>query len=146
MSTAAHSTTVSGLVARALHGVFAGLAGGVVFGILMAMMDMLPMVAMLVGSQSAVVGALVHLVISAGIGASFAVLFPMAAVGALVGAGAIYGAVWWVLGALIIMPAWLGMPVFMFNNNTWFSLMGHVVFGMVAGTVLFGLRRRGGHA
>ena len=37
-------------------GVYGGLAGGVVFGALMAMMGMLPMIGMMVGVPSAVVG------------------------------------------------------------------------------------------
>ncbi|MBI5566359.1 MAG: hypothetical protein HY870_15780, partial [Chloroflexi bacterium] len=44
--------TVSGVKA----GIVAGLGGGVVFGMLMAMMNMLPMVAGLVKSDSPVVG------------------------------------------------------------------------------------------
>jgi uncharacterized membrane protein YagU involved in acid resistance len=146
MSTVAHSITVSGLVSRSLRGVAAGIVGGLVFGMMMAMMGMLPMVAMLVGSKSAAVGMFVHLVISAGLGALLALVAPMAGIGSLLAVGAVYGAVWWVLGALIIMPAWLGMPLFMFDSNAWLSLMGHVVFGMVAAGVLAGIRRRVGHA
>jgi hypothetical protein len=77
------------LVTRIWHGVVAGLAGGIVFGALMAMMGM---IAMMVGSESAAVGWLVHLVISAFYGALFAVTVPTTfGVGALLGAGAVYG-------------------------------------------------------
>lgn len=138
--------TFPGLVTRAVHGVGAGLVGGLVFGILMAMREMLPMVAMLVNAESVGVGWAVHLVISMGIGALFALLVPATKLGPLLGAGAVYGVVWWVLGPLLIMPAWLGMPLFMVNTNTWLSLMGHVVFGLIAAGVLFGFRRRSGHA
>ena len=48
-----------------IQGAIAGLVGGVVFGIMMAMMGMLPMVGMLIGVESAVVGFIVHLAISA---------------------------------------------------------------------------------
>lgn len=141
MPTAAHPATSSGVVTRAAHGALAGIAGGIVFGMLMAMMGMLPMVAMLVGSQSAVVGGLVHLVISAGIGAVFGLVAPAVGLGALLGAGALYGMVWWVLGPLVIMPAWLGMPLFTFDQTALMSLMGHVIFGLVAAAALFALRR-----
>jgi hypothetical protein len=53
-----------------LAGIVGGLVGGVVFGLLMQMMDMLPMVAMLVGGESIALGWLVHLAISAFIGAT----------------------------------------------------------------------------
>ncbi len=76
MSSATHArTTEHGLravIARGVAGAAAGIAGGLIFGVLMVIKGMLPMVAMLVGSSSAVVGALVHLIISAGLGALFA--------------------------------------------------------------------------
>jgi len=129
---------------RAVYGIVGGLAGGVVFGLLMAMMDMIGMVAQLVGSSSAAVGWIVHLAISAFIGASFAVLLGSLAKtlvpAALVGMG--YGVVWWVLGALLIMPAQLGMPVFELNTTAWQSLMGHLLFGLVLGIVYSVLARR----
>lgn len=142
MSSTTHPATFSGLVSRARDGAIAGLGGGIVFGLLMAMMGMLPMVAMLVGSESPVVGGLVHLVISAGIGALFGVLVPTADLGALLGAGAAYGLAWWVLGPLVGMPALLGMPLFTIDGTAWMSLMGHVVYGVVTAAVLHGLRRR----
>jgi hypothetical protein len=93
------------------------------------------MVAMLVGSKAVAVGWLVHLAISAFIGATYAVLFARWATrlvpAALIGLG--YGVVWWVLGALLIMPAKLGMQVFMFNITAWRSLLGHLVYGLVLG-------------
>lgn len=144
MSTTTHSINVTATTHRAVYGIVGGLAGGVVFGLLMAMMDMIGMVAQLVGSSSAAVGWVVHLGISAFIGASFAVLLGSLAKtivpAALVGMG--YGVVWWVLGALLIMPAQLGMPVFELNTTAWQSLMGHLLFGLVLGIVYAVLARR----
>ncbi len=153
MSTAAHSTQ-AGLGARITNGVIAGVAGGVVFGILMAMMmaDILPMIGMLIGVENAVVGFLVHLVNSAVIGAIFGLIAWGFAhnIAAVLGAGMMYGVAWWVLGALIIMPLWLSVTadpkmsdmVLKVGSDQWLSLMGHVIFGMVAAAVLYGLRRR----
>jgi uncharacterized membrane protein YagU involved in acid resistance len=140
MTTSVGSTA---LLTRAWHGVVAGLAGGVVFGALMAMMGMMPMIAMLVGSSSAAVGWLVHLVISAFYGALFALIVPTTlGVGALLGAGAVYGIVLWVIGPLLIMPAMLGMGLFMFNATTMLSLVGHLLYGLIVAGVLVPLRRR----
>jgi hypothetical protein len=75
--------------------VVGGLAGGVVFGIMMQSMGMIPMIASLVGSQSSVV--------------------------------------WWVLGPLLIMPAMMGMPLFMFNGMTLSSLVRHLIYGALLG-------------
>jgi len=118
-------------------GIVGGLVGGVAFGVLMQAMDMIPMVAMLVGSEAIAVGWLVHLAIAAFIGATFAMLFGRYATSVrtstLIGAG--YGVVWWVLGALILMPARLGMNVFVVNTVAWQSLMGHVIYGLLLGAV-----------
>lgn len=44
-----------------------------------------------------------------------------------------YGVVWWILGPLLIMPAVMGMGVFMVNVMTLQSLLGHLLFGLVLG-------------
>ncbi|MBW3591819.1 MAG: hypothetical protein KY393_08260 [Actinobacteria bacterium] len=139
------STTGNATAAGTLPaGVMGGLAGGIVFGMLMQMMDMLPMVAMLVGAESVAIGWLVHLAISAFIGAVFALALgsrvSSAASGAAWGAG--YGLLWWVLGPLLIMPARLGMQTFMFNETTMQSLMGHLVYGVILGIVFVLVRPR----
>lgn len=123
-----------------MRGAVAGMGGGMLFGMLMGMMGMLPMVAQLVGSDSAVVGAILHLVNSALIGTSFAVVFGRQ-VNTLFGGvlwGGAYGIIWWVLGALIIMPVWLGMPVQLHLQGMKMampSLMGHLVYGIATGII-----------
>jgi uncharacterized membrane protein YagU involved in acid resistance len=139
MTTARTTASTVALPARVLAGVAGGLAGGVVFGILMQAWDMLPMVAMLIDSESVAVGWLVHLFNSALFGAIFAVLFGRWATTLLAaaGIGLAYGVLWWVLGALLIMPAWLGMNEMIFELNTtaWRSLLGHLIFGLLLGIV-----------
>jgi len=49
--------------------------------------------------------------------------------------GMSYGAVWWVLGTLLLMPAKLGNDVFIFNATVWQSLMGHLMYGLLLGGV-----------
>ena len=130
--------------ARVIAGVAGGLAGGVVFGTLMQVMGMLPMVAMLVGSKSAAVGWVVHLAISAFVGATHALLLGRWATkpGASAVLGMGYGLVWWVLGPLLIMPARLGMGLFMLNAMARQSLMGHLVYGLLLGLVYALVRPR----
>lgn len=123
-----------------IRGAVAGMVGGMLFGMLMGMMGMLPMVAKLVGSDSAAVGALVHVFNSALIGAAFAVVFGRQAstlFGGVLWGGA-YGVIWWVLGALIIMPVWLGMPVQLHLQGMKMgmpSLMGHLIYGITTGLI-----------
>ncbi len=130
----------------ALAGAVAGLAGGVVFGMLMGIMGMLPMVGMLVRQDNAVVGFLVHMVISAFIGAVYGVVaarLPAGWVTAIV-AGLVNGAVWWVLGALVLMPLGLGMAqmVLVVGRAQWLSLMGHLVYGVITALAFVPLSRR----
>jgi uncharacterized membrane protein YagU involved in acid resistance len=137
------ATTTS---ARVGAGVIGGLVGGVAFGILMQATDMLPMVAMLIGGESVAMGWLVHLFNSALFGAIFGLLLGRWATSyaAAVGLGLVYGVVWWVLGALLIMPSWLGMSKMIFELNTmaWQSLVGHLIYGLLLGLVYASVRPR----
>jgi predicted lipid-binding transport protein (Tim44 family) len=147
LSTTTHAVTVSNATHRVVYGIVGGLAGGVIFGVLMQMMGMIPMVAQLVGSEAAAVGWLVHLAISAFAGAVFGLLVGSRATkyGPAVLLGLVYGVVWWIVGALLIMPAQLGMDVFVFNATAWQSLMGHLLFGLVLGMVYAAAARRQDH-
>jgi hypothetical protein len=129
---------------RIVLGAVAGLVGGVIFGMLMQMMGMIEMIAMLVGSSSVAVAWIVHLLISAAIGAGFglvlgsrATTFPLG-----VATGLAYGAAWWILGPLVLMPAKLGMPLFAIDATAGKSLMGHLIFGAVTGAVYVAAKRR----
>ena len=145
MSTSTLSTQK--LDTRALWtGALAGIIGGIPFGLMMGMMGMMPMIGMLVRVESAFVGVLVHAAISAITGAIygfFAVRFPQTW-GAAVLAGFVYGVIWWVLGALILMPALLGMfeNIFMIGQMQWMSLLGHIIFGEVLALSFLWLYRR----
>lgn len=148
MTTATSNTEIESRssIGSLLAGAFAGIGGGIVFGMMMAMMGMLPMVAMLVKSQSPVVGFVVHLAISAAIGAVYGLaasrLPKTVATGIL--AGAVNGVIWWVLGALILMPLMLGMGdmVLQIGGDQWMSLVGHLIYGIVTGLLFIPLSKR----
>lgn len=130
----------------ATSGAIAGLAGGAVFGMMMGMMGMLPMIGMLVRQENAVIGFIVHMAISAFLGAVYGLVagrFTINATSAVIG-GMINGVVWWVLGALVLMPLMLGMSqmVFVIGNDQWLSLMGHIIYGLVTGFVFIPLVKR----
>ncbi|WP_262364222.1 hypothetical protein [Arthrobacter echini] len=129
---------------RLLAGVLGGLGGGVVFGALMFMMGMLPMIASLVGSTSVAVGFIVHLLISVLIGLALTLLGAGLLDGTLRSAllGVVYGALWWVLGPLLLMPAALRMPVLTVDGSSLASLMGHVIYGLILGLIAAGVLRR----
>jgi len=127
-------------------GGIAGLGGGLVFGIMMGMMGMLAMVGMLAGQESAVIGFIIHMLISAFIGVTFGIIATRlpSGWGATVIGSAVYGIVWWVLGALIMMPLMLGMThmVFVIGGPQWMSLVGHIIYGVVMGVLFVPLSQR----
>lgn len=145
MTGTTHPLTDTTMTHRLAYGAAGGVAGGLAFGVLMQMMGMIPMVAQLVGSSSIAVGWVVHLGISVVIGVTFALLLgPVASTPArAAGLGLAWGLLWWVLGALLIMPAVLGMPVLQLGTMAWQSLMGHLLFGVVLGLVYVQATRRG---
>jgi hypothetical protein len=133
-------------------GVLAGLLAGMVFGVMMQLMHapapnggevpMMMMVAQVVKSDSLAVGWIYHLFNSAMIGAIFGWLLGGRAAGrpgVAAGWGAGYGVAWWILGGLILMPLFLGMPAFaplrmpMMRPVAMGSLVGHLGFGVALG-------------
>jgi len=125
-------------------GLIAGLVGGIGFGILMQHEGMLPLVASLVGGRTSSLGWVVHLAIATFVGVSFAIIgvsyaifFARVATGFLSSTlfGLFYGAFWWVLGGLFLMPVWLGMRAFVIDETAWKSLVGHLIYGTLLGAV-----------
>jgi uncharacterized membrane protein YagU involved in acid resistance len=130
-----------------VSGAVAGLVGCAVFGMMMAMMGMLPMVSMLVRQENAVIGLIVHMLISAFIGAVYGFVagrFAINTTTAIIG-GIINGIVWWVLGALVLMPLMLGMSqmVFVIGQAQWMSLLGYIIYCLVTSFVFIPLAKRG---
>lgn len=127
-------------------GIGAGLAGGLIFGMMMGMMGMLPMVGMLIGVDNAMVGFIVHMGISATIGGIYGLVaarLPQSWWVAVM-AGMVNGIIWWVLGALVLMPLMLGMTdmVFTIGQTQWLSLMGHIIFGVITALTFIPLSNR----
>lgn len=131
--------STAGLTRPVIASLIGGVAGGIAFGIMMGLQGMLPMVGMLIGQDSPVIGFVVHMVISLLIAAPFGLIVTRLPQGwpASIGAGAVYGAIWWVLGALILMPLMLGMNqmVFVIGDMQWMSLIGHVIYGVILAVV-----------
>ena len=130
-------------------GAYGGVAGGVIFGAMMGMMGMLPMIGSMVGQPTAAVGFAVHMVNSAIIGAGFAIVLGPVVSGARsgLGAGLAYGGVWWILGPLTLMPLFMGMGFGVNWNATAAaamlpSLVGHLMFGSILGLAYTWLRYR----
>ncbi|MCX4822827.1 hypothetical protein OG883_23600 [Streptomyces sp. NBC_01142] len=132
---------IAAIPVHAAWGAAAGLVGGAGMGIWMTVSEPMPdtamitMVASLLGSTNAFAGWLIHLAIALFAGIAFGALlgqFAQRLTSAAV-LGLVYGAAWWLIGALWIMPANMGMPVFEWNDVTRSSLGAHLVYGLLAG-------------
>ena len=129
-----------GSAARAVAaGAPAGVVGGLAFGAAMAQLGVLPTVATLVGLGSSRAGFAVHMAISAVVGAGFGLMVRRQRCGPseTVFLGAAYGALWWCIGPLTLLPLALGQPPawdVAAAQREFPSLLGHLVFGM--GTAL----------
>jgi uncharacterized membrane protein YagU involved in acid resistance len=106
-------------------------------------MGMLPMVAIVVGSESATIGFLYHMFNSVVIGALFGLIF--GGLSHTYGQGAawglLYGIIWWVLGPLVLMPLMLGMGLqfgMALAPPMLMSLGGHLIYGLLTGLVYVG--------
>ena len=116
----------------------------------MGMMGMLPMIGKMAGYPSAAYGFLVHMGISAVIGAVFALVGERLVQGLQsgLGYGLAYGGAWWLLGPLTLMPFFMGMGLGINWNvdavvKMLPSLVGHLVYGGILGTSYAWLRIRG---
>jgi uncharacterized membrane protein YagU involved in acid resistance len=117
----------------------AGIVGGLAFGAAMAQLGVLPTVATLVGLGSSRAGFAVHMAISAVVGAGFGLMVrrQRCGPGELMFLGAAYGALWWCLGPLTLLPLTLGQAPgwdVAAAQREFPSLVGHLLFGV--GTAL----------
>jgi hypothetical protein len=153
-------TATGALVSRLVRGAAAGVGAGIVFiAITMWFADSmgdpartpLHMIAtvvqgddaMMQGDTNATVGAIVHLVISAGYGAAFAFVLPWLRMNAIVAVAATaYGAVLYVVNFEILAP-WLFTTLDMANKP--FELAIHIVFGGLLGLGLLNPDIGSGH-
>ncbi len=130
-----------------LGGALAGLFGGVVFASVMVGMGFFPEVGSIVGLSSTLGGFVVHLAIAQVIGATFGLLFREKSFDLVtaLGWGTSYGAVWWFLGPLTLLP------LFLTGDLAWTAadtrdavpaLIAHLAYGAVLGATLHLVERR----
>ncbi len=128
-------------------GAVAGVGGGLAFGAAMLQLGLLPSIALLIRAESDGVGFALHLVVAGIIGLGF---------GALVDRfrpepseipywGMLYGAAWWLLGAMTLLPLLSGQPLgwdVTSARQAFPALVGHLIYGLVAAVTLLVIRRR----
>ncbi len=143
-----HEESLGSSALRALgRGAWAGVWGGLAFSVVMLQTGVLSSVAGLVGASSEPAGFLVHLLIAVLIGASYGLLFRGRSYdrGSALGWGMAYGFSWWVLGALTLMPLFLGGRLdwsAMRAAQLFSSLVGHLAYGAALGLTFYAREAR----
>ena len=117
-----------------LPGLLAGIAGGLLLGVTMAGLGMLPAMSQLVRVDTALVGFLLLLVAAALLGAGFGALvwYQRPGAGETLIWGLVYGAFWWYLGPLTLLPLMGGQGL------TWDVTSAQAAFPVLLGLVLYG--------
>lgn len=128
-------------------GGFAGLVGGIVSSPILLVTGILPKIAGLDTSFAGIRGLLIHLVISALIGASYGLLFrnEASSFGLGVAWGWLFGLIWWYLGPLTLLPMLLTGQID-WRPEAASSLLpllpGHLIYGATTAFVFLLLERR----
>ncbi len=136
----------SNLVARIGAGVVGGLAGGVVLGAVLLVMDEMTAIGNLVGSSTTrgawlVLGA-ICLVAGGVFGALFGTWISRQLISAI-GIGLLYGGIWWAILPLLVLPLRNGGKLFDIDG-TMVELGAYAAFGIVCAVIyaMAGPRRR----
>jgi hypothetical protein len=125
----------------------AGLAGGLLYVLVLIATGSLGEIAAIVGGTSPAVGLGVHLCISLLLGVSYGLLFQREAPNLASGIawGLVYGLMGWYIGPLTLFPLALG------NSSLWVpsvaeaqfpAMIGHLIYGAVAAAAFWLLERR----
>ncbi len=115
-------------------GLLAGIAGGLVLGVTMAGLGMLPAMGQVVRVDTALVGFLLLLAVAAVMGAGFGALvwYQRPGAGETLVWGLVYGTFWWYLGPLTLLPLLRGQGL------TWDVNSAQAAFPVLLGLVLYG--------
>ena len=129
------------------HGTIAGILGGLIFTGVMVQTGAFGTVASLIGAESPVTGFFVHMAIAIIIGSSYGMLFRRQSydLGSALGWGVSYGFIWWMLGPMTLMPAFLGTPPQWTADvaaQTFPNLVGHLGYGGALGVTVYLLEAR----
>ncbi|MBT2572057.1 hypothetical protein [Planococcus sp. ISL-110] len=109
---------------------------GVVFGIYMQVMGMMPVLASMLGSESLVLGWILHMMISWIFGLGYGAMTLLSSHYFVL--GVLHGVIIWVIGPLLVMPMMMGMgPMIgeMFASEQLMSLITHLAFSLILAAV-----------
>jgi len=134
------------LIRAAQWGAAAGIAGGLLYAVVLSTTGSWSQIAAVVGGSSPLLGFLVHLMISVLVGVSYGILFQREApnLASSVAWGLVYGLIGWFIGPLTLSPAIQGAALWtQADARAQFpSLVGQLIYGAVAAAAFWLLERR----
>lgn len=134
------------LIRTIQQGALAGIAGGILYALLLAATGSFSQIASVTGGTSPVVGFAIHILISVGVGVTYGILFqresPNLASG--IAWGLVYGLIVWFVGPLTVLAVLKGEPLWtQASARAQFpALVGQLIYGAVAAAAFWILERR----
>ena len=127
-------------------GAAAGIAGGLLYAVILAVTKSWGQIAAIAGGSSPLFGFVFHLVISVLVGVSYGVLFQREAPNMMsaISWGTVYGLMGWFIGPLTLLPTSQGAALWtQAQARAQFpSLVGQLIYGAVAAAAFWVLERR----
>lgn len=126
---------------RVIKGGVSGFIAGLFYAVILSITDFLSVIAGLLGSDSFLVGLILHLIISTAVGSLFGYLLDSQinkSITKSISFGVAYGIIWWFLGSIILFPIFMGLSpeLNMASISASFpSLVGHLLYGLVLGVI-----------
>jgi uncharacterized membrane protein YagU involved in acid resistance len=134
------------LIRSAEWGAAAGVAGGLLYAVVLLVTGSWGQIAAVVGGISPLLGLCLHLAISILVGASYGILFRREApnLASAIAWGMAYGLVGWFIGPLTLLPALQGAPLWTqaLARTQFPSLVGQLMYGAVAAATFWILEQR----
>jgi uncharacterized membrane protein YagU involved in acid resistance len=134
------------LILTSRWGALAGIAGGLLYALVLLATGSWSQIAAVVGGSSPWLGFAVHLLISIVVGITYGLLFQREAPNLASGIawGLCYGLIGWFIGPLTLLPASQGAPLWtQAQARAQFpSLVGQLIYGAIAAAAFWALERR----
>jgi uncharacterized membrane protein YagU involved in acid resistance len=134
------------LILAVRWGALAGIAGGLLYALVLLATGSWTQIAAVVGGSSPWLGFALHLLISIMVGVSYGLLFQREAPNLASGIawGLCYGLIGWFIGPLTLLPVSQGLPLWtqVQAREQFPSLVGQLIYGAIAAAAFWALERR----